>query len=378
MTLIWPAQEADIELTEPRLHAFVVAVGDYPHLIGGSGPLAADPFGLSQVSTPRFTGPHIADWLLTSLGNQARPLGSLEVLLSPAAPVTTPGGPVTAESATMLNIQHSFAAWLKRAGKRPDNAALFYFCGHGLAKDSQYLLAEDFADPDDPDIWKKSIDFDGLRVAMRRKCRAETQLFFVDACRETPFGMLAQVNPRGEPLVSATLLDPAVPCSAAYYATTEGRQAYGPDNGPTYFSQALTSCLNGVAAINKNNKWMVDTYSLGNALGQTMAHYARRFRLPLSCHPDTGGMGAIYQAPAPRVIVAIECSSAFANDVADIQLANGLEHLHSPPGTPKPLIGEVTAGNWTVAVTFPGGQYASPPPQPLILMPPVFEGVPVP
>jgi len=169
-----------------------------------------------------------------------------------------------------------------------------------------------------------------------------------------------------------------VPCSAAYYATTEGRQAYGPDNGPTYFSQALTCCLNGVAAINKYGNWMVDTYSLGNALGQTMAQYARRYQLPLSCQPDTGGMSAIHQAAAPRVIVAIECSSSQANDVADIRLANGMEQLHSPPGTAKPLIGEVPAGNWTIAVTFPGGQYASPPPQPLVLMPPVFEGVPVP
>jgi hypothetical protein len=169
-----------------------------------------------------------------------------------------------------------------------------------------------------------------------------------------------------------------VPCSAAYYATTEGRQAYGPDNGPTYFSQALLSCLNGVATLRKNGKWVVDTYSLGNALGQTMAQYARRFKLPLSCNPDPGGLAVIHEAAAPRVVVAIECSSEQANAVADIRVANGADVLHSPPGNAKPIVEDVAAGNWTVAVTFPGGQFAAPTPEQHLFMPPVFEGVPVP
>lgn len=378
MSSIWPATEANIVLDQPRLHAFVVAVGDYPHLMGGAGQLAHDPFGLSQVTTPRFTGPAIAEWLINSLKNDERPLGSVEVLLSPSGPINTPAGPAVADPATMANIEKSFSAWLRRCNSRPDNAAFFYYCGHGLAKVSQYLLSEDFGDPTAADIWKRCIDFDGLRVGMR-KCQAQTQLFFVDACRETPFGVLSQMNARGEPLVSATFNDPAVPCSAAYYATTDGRQAYGPDDGPTYFSQALLCCLNGVGALRrKNGKWIVDTYSLGNALGQTMAQYARRFKLPLSCNPDPGGMAAIQEAPAPRVIVAIECSSAQASDVADIRVANGAVVLHSPPGSAKPMVEDVAAGNWTIAVSFPGGEFATPPPEQHVFMPPVFEGVQVP
>jgi len=379
MSLIWPATETAIAVAEPRLHAFVVAVGDYPHLLGGTGELAHDPFNLSQVATPRFTGPSVAAWLIEKLRNSDRPLGSVEVLLSPGGTISTPGGPVLANPATMANIEQSFAAWLKRCDTHPENAAFFYFCGHGLAKVGQYLLPEDFGDPKAADIWKKCIDFDGLRIGMR-KCRARTQLFFVDACRETPFGVLAQINVRGEPLISATFNDPAVPCSAAYYATTEGRQAYGPADGPTYFSQALLCCLNGVAAMKRmSGKWMVDTYSLGNALGQTMAQYARRFKLPLSCNPDPGGMATIHEAPTPRVIVAIECSSAQASDVADIKIAaNGTVVLHSPPGSMKPIVEDVAAGSWTVAVSFPGGQFATPAPEDYVFMPPVFEGVRVP
>jgi caspase domain-containing protein len=378
MSLIWPATEADIVLGQPRLHAIIVAVGNYPHLIGGAGPLALDPFGLSQVSTPRFTGPSIADWLISSLTSNERPLGSVEMLLSPGAPVNTPAGPVPVQPATMANIEQSFSAWFKRCHSHPDNAAFFYYCGHGLSKVSQYLLPEDFGDPNAPDIWKKCIDFDGLRIGMR-KCRAQTQLFFVDACRETPFGVLSQMNVRGEPLVSATFNDPPVSCSAAYYATADGRQAYGPDNGPTYFSQALLCCMNGVGALKrKNGKWVVDTYSLANALGQTMALYARRFKLPLSCNPDPGGMAPIHEAPAPRVVIAIECSSAQASAVADIRIVNGAMELHSPPGSTKPIIQDVAAGNWTVAVSFPGGQFPPPAPEQHMFTPPVFEGVQVP
>lgn len=377
MSLIWPANEGTIVLDKPRLHAFVIAVGDYPHLLGGAGPLAHDPFGLSQVTTPRFTGPSVAGWLMKVLKHDKRRLGSIELLLSPGGSVPTPAGPAVADRATMANIKQSFKAWLQRCDAQPDNAAFFYFCGHGLAKVAQYLLPEDFDDPNEPDVWKNCIDFDGLRTGMR-KCRAETQLFFADACRETPFGVLAQMNVRDDPLISATFNDPAVPCSAAYYATTEGRQAYGPDDGPTYFSKALLCCLNGVGAINRKNKWMVDTYSLGNALGQTMAQYARRFKLPLSCNPDAGGMALIHEAPSPRVVIAIECSSSQASDVADIKISNGADMLHSPLGSTKPLVEDVAAGDWTVEVSFPGGQFASPPPEQYKLMPPVFEGVEVP
>lgn len=377
MSLIWPATEADIAVNQPRLHALVIAVGDYPHLINGTGALAADPFGLSQVTTPRFTGPLIAEWLLTSLKNPAQPLASLEVLLSPAAPIATPSGPVMADRATMANIEQSFNAWLQRCSARTDNIAFLYFCGHGMSKISQYLLAEDFGNPADADIWKKCIDFDALKVHMR-KCHARTQLFFVDACRETPFGLLSQIDTRGERLVSATFADPAVPCSAAYYATADGKLAYGPDNGPTYFSQALICCLNGVGSQNKNGRWIVNTLTLGSALGQTMMHYGRRFRLPLSCNPNVSGVAEIHEAHGPRVIVALECTSAAANDVADIRLVNGAKVVHSPPGAPKPVVEDVEGGTWTVAVSFPGGHFPTPPPEDRVLMPPVFEGVPVP
>jgi len=374
MSLIWPATEAEVVTNASRLHAFVIAVADYPHLNGGSGPPALEPLGLTQVTTPRFTGLAIADWLLTRYQNPLCPLGSVEMLLSPNQLVPSPNGPVPATSATMANIETAFSLWKRRCGTDAGNIAWFYFCGHGVSKDAQYLLPENYGDPG-VFQWRNSIDFDGLRVGMR-SCAAQTQLFFVDACRETPFALLTQLNVQGNPLTSASFAD-SVSCSAAYYATTPGRQAYGPDNEVTYFGRALLSCLNGVAAIKKGPKWVVDTYSLGNALGQTMAQLARRHRQPLSCNPDPSGMGRINEVQGPRVIAAVSCTSEIADTVADILISQGATTLHSPPGQPKPIVEEVEAGDWTIQVSFPGNQFAS---AAVVrtFMPPVFEGVEVP
>jgi len=352
-------------------------VGDYPHLNGGAGSPALDPLGLTQVTTPRFTAPVIADWLMSGYSNPACPLGSLEVLVSPTAKIPLPGGgSAKAHPATMTEIKRAFATWEKRCSTQPDNIAFFYFCGHGLLKTEQFLLPEDFGDPGLPNQWENCIDFDGMRLGMRR-CKAQTQIFFVDACRETPFGMLTQTNVSGDELISASITD-TVTCSAVYYATTQGRQAYGPDNDVTYFGQAVLCCLKGVAGLNKGGKWVVDTYSLGNGLGQVMAQLKRRHKLPLACNPNVSGMAHIHEAATPRVIAAVECSSQAANKVSEIILSRGATLIQSLVGQAKPIIEEVDAGDWLIEVRFPGGQFPGSPPQQHTFLPPVFEGVPVP
>jgi hypothetical protein len=377
MTLIWPAAEHEVVKDKPRLHAFIIGVGDYPHLNGGDPTkLAADPLGLSQVTTPRYTAPAIAKWLFTSYNNPTCPLGSVEVLVSPSASVFAPGGDVQVESATKQHIKDAFGRWEKRCSAQSDDIALFYFCGHGLSKTDQFLLPEDFGNPQLPNQWENCFNFSGMRVGMR-KCAAQTQLFFIDACRETPFGMLTSVNVSGDPLIAASIFD-TVKCSAAYYATGEGKQAFGPDKDVTYFGTALLSCLNGVAALNKMGKWVVDTYSLSNAIGQVMAQLARRSKQPLSCNPDPTGMARIHEPNGPRVFASVECTSDAANNVAQIMLNQGAITIRSEVGQPKPIIEEVDAGDWAIVVNFPGGEFAPLPEKQYKFMPPVFEGVPIP
>ena len=223
MTLLFP-EAADKIVDQPRLHAIVIGVANYPHLMGGAGPLAADPLNLGQVTTPRYTALEIVRWLMEDYRNKDKPLGSVELVLSPSEPVKNSAGVATpVETATFDNIDQAFSRWVQRCSANKDNIAFFYFCGHGLAKDEQFILPEDFKNPAILDNWRNCINFDATRVGMR-SCKAQTQVFFVDACRETPFGMLTEVDVEGRKLISSSVGD-SVKCSATYYATTEGKQA---------------------------------------------------------------------------------------------------------------------------------------------------------
>ena len=89
---------------------------------------------------------------------------------------------VAIEDATMANIGAAFKRWYGRCHAQKANMALFYFAGHGISMISQFLLPADFGNPDEPDDWENCINFSDMQVGMA-KCAAQTQMFFVDACR---------------------------------------------------------------------------------------------------------------------------------------------------------------------------------------------------
>ena len=372
MSLIWPASENDITTDQPRLHAFVIGVGDYPHLLGGNGAPANDQLSLSQVTTPRHTAPAIVDWLLNAYSNANCPLGSVEVLTSPVSTIQTNQGNPAADQATMQGIKDAFKAWYGRCNSHKDNIAFFYFCGHGIRKADQFLLPEDFGNPAEPNEWENCINFDEMRSGMR-KCKADTQLFFVDACRETPFGLLTQLNVHGNALITASTSD-SVACSATYYATTEGKKAFGPPNDVTYFGQAVLSCLKGAGGLNISGQWMVDTYQLSTALGQVVRLIGVQNKLQLACNPNVQGMKAFHEIQVPRSYIALGCAVPAANQVANIEVSGNTRTLTSDSGEPKPFISEVEAGTWDVSVTFDGGQYPAKVLNNQRFDPPVFRG----
>src|SRR5262249_51232326 len=154
MTLVWQDPAAH----GPRLHAFIAAVADYPHLLGGHGPLAANTYGLSQVGCPAPTGIRIADWLISGqYKNPGCPLGSVEMVLSPANNYVVNGNAVAVDAATMANITAAATAWYGRCNTDPGNIAFFYFVGHGLERVQQYLLPEDFGNPAVLNPWANCI-----------------------------------------------------------------------------------------------------------------------------------------------------------------------------------------------------------------------------
>jgi hypothetical protein len=270
----------------------------------------------------------------------------------------------------MSNILKAFSKWEDRCNALAGNIAFFYFAGHGMSTASQYLLAADFGNPALSRLWTNCIDFDGFRVGMRAN-KADTQLFFVDACREVPIDALIQSNPSGNPLCDgATTLD-KVSASATYYAAAEGRQAYGPANDITFFSQAVLSSLGGAGAKKMNGVWVVDTFTLANSIGQILATLASLHKQPLTCNPDPQGeLARIHFPPTAVVHTRIGCKSIQANSEAEIHLQRQAASHHSARGDPRPWTGKVEPGDWDIEMnfqSFPAVIHHE------TLMPPVFE-----
>jgi caspase domain-containing protein len=372
MTLYWPADPQDIDLTAPCLHAFIIGVGEYPHLMGGASHPAVVNFGLQQLTTTIITAKRIAKWLATEYKNPAVKLGSIELLLSPAETIQRPdGSQVAIDGATMKNVKDAFKPrWLKqRCDANAGNIAFFYFAGHGISSASQYLLLSDFGDPNGG-LWDNVIDFDGTRSGMR-SVKADTQIFFVDACRETPIDALVQVNPpSGVKLSDATIFD-QVTSSAAYYAAADGLQAYGPANDVTYFAAALLEALEGAGARQKNGQWVVDTFLLGSGLGHVMSLLSSEINQPLTVNPNASGKPAPIHFPAaPSVRASVGCQSAQANAEALIQLQQGATALLSQAGDKRPWTGRLAVGDWQVNMTF---QHFPQVQRTEKVVPPVFE-----
>jgi hypothetical protein len=368
MSIVWPADPAAIVTDQPRLHALVIGVARYPHLLGGTGPLARDPLGLSQVTTPEPTARAITRWLTGSYSNDACPLGSVELLLSSAAGGTEP--------ATMDRIERAVTGWVQRASSHPQNTAFFYFCGHGLAKDDLFLLPEDFGDPAWLSPWRNCINFDSLRLGLWSSCRADTHILFVDACRETPFGMLTHVNVEGRAIVGGQGFGSSVRTQAVYYAATEGKQAYGPAGDVSYFGQAVLQCLDGLATSNTGGTWVVDTYALSSALGRVMEHLAETHNQPLQSEQVVKGRNAVlHRPPRPKVIARIRCSDDRASAAADIMLRRQAVLHRATPVDPKPLVVAVEPGDWELTITFPHHDYQPLGPMTCTLIPPIYTGV---
>src|SRR5262245_11586921 len=129
-------------LAGPGVHVLAIGVGRYPHLIGGTGPLANNPLGLAQLSSPPVSVKAVLDWFLATqvpagkigFTNPQTSLASVEGLASSDAPVSvaSPDGMVQLESASRQNIQDAFERWLAQLTSDDANIGVFYFCGHGI------------------------------------------------------------------------------------------------------------------------------------------------------------------------------------------------------------------------------------------------------
>lgn len=351
MSLYWPPDEDDLVTNEPRLHALVIGVGDYHHL--GLGVPAPATFlnGLAPLTITTPAARRIARWLEADYNNPDAPLGSIELLLSPSEQMDrSSGGSVDIEDATMTNIEAAFKRWYDRCDSEEANIALFYFAGHGIATVSHFLLPSDFGNPAKPNEWENCIDATGLQTGMK-KCKADTQLFFLDACRDVDVSALTQNNPQGKHLVSSSLND-NVTVSAAFRAASEGRKAYGRDGEETYFCKALMMCLDGVAARKSGPDWRIDTAQLASALVSVVDIMAKTENQPLTSQCDTISPILFHRPAQPKVLVKVDCEPDERNNEASIVLQQNGTEILSPVGEARPWTGQAAPGDVHLEANF--------------------------
>lgn len=336
----------------PRLHALIIGVGGYRHLDLNAAAPARILNGLMPLTCTVPAAKSIARWLATEYRNPGCPLGSVELLLSPNESLVPAGSsaPMAIEEATMANITAAFARWQQRCDADPGNIAFFYFSGHGVSGLRQFLLAEDFGNPMQLNDWENCIDFTGMKSGMRR-CRAQTQVYFIDACRDTPNQMLSQLNANGKPLINAAVQD-SVPVSAAYYAASEGRHAYGPDGLETYFCQALLLCLRGAAARNVAQSWRVDTANLGSSLPAVVDVLSCKFDQSLTCEVVVQKPALLHFPPDGLALLRVTCLPDKIGAQASIRVTNSGKVDVSPAGERRPWAQQIKAGPTHVEVDF--------------------------
>lgn len=360
---------------QAQTHALVIGVNDYPHLPGGrlAGPQPAPlDFGLRQLTSPVVSAVAVVEWLLTRHRNPTAPLGSIELLLSPAAYTPSPEAAArlqnlaqlagTAEEATFANIKRAAGRWYPRVNADRDNVALFYFCGHGLEASDRYLLASDFgASP--ADAFDNVVNFTASANSMDR-WQAKTQCFFLDACRDGPDELKEQAakGPVGQPLFGAlpgSILDRD---AIVYHAAAPGSSALGEPGGQSYFTKALLGCLDGMGArAMRGGAAPVDHASLGLGLKELIDRVAEEKELPIHC--EVGG-DSLLPRPAVlnlasipvNVLTIIQCEPAHAQQIASLTIrdATGAIQSRATP-EPKPWRLVVPSGKCEVEVEIGAG-----------------------
>jgi hypothetical protein len=262
------------KLNDPGTHVLVIGVSEYLHFHDGSQSTNnAKLFDMKQLSAAAHSASEFAAWMLNKYKNDRAPLSSLRVLLSPApnevvnADINNRLTGVTNDfSATRKNVEAELIQFRSVCDLHADNIAVVYVAGHGvqLTKNGSILLLHDCGSNNFPNLLDGALNMAGVHAGFNHPNTAQTQFWFVDACRQKP-----RIAKRFENLQGGLSLDEpngSADSNAMYLAATTGTQAYARVGGLTLFCEALLWGLEGgIAAApltNLSNFWHVNTLSL--------------------------------------------------------------------------------------------------------------------
>lgn len=261
------------KLEQPGTHALVIGVSAYEFLPGGNcvSPQGQE-LGIGQLSAAARSASEFAAWLLEDYRRKDLPLSSLRVALSPA-PTEEINPSIKAlltsnSQATRSNVECLFEDFMDAAKIHKENVVIVYVAGHGVqfSKSGAVLLLNDFADPGHRHAtFKGSVDMRAMHEAMNHKDTAQTQFWFIDACRGTPSVAIHYEKLVGT-LEGDIRRDTSAQASPIFLSASPGQSAFARPNNLTLFCEALLSGLKrGNAARSEGERgspWCVSVNTL--------------------------------------------------------------------------------------------------------------------
>jgi len=262
-----------VDATGPVTHAFIVGMGDYPHLKGGSGARAIWDFNLGQLTSTTASARRIASWLIENFECPHRPLASVRLVLSePGNAPASFRNPSSGETfevprGTRLETRDALLAAL-RAVTDPDDQLLFYFAGHGLAGgvNNFYLLRDFGSDPNGP--LDNMIKYSVFMAALGTQMPTQQMLVF-DGCRDVDEKV--EANRMGgsglipaDPGIRSGIEFPVLQCSIL--SAERDSKSYGPRGRPSVCAQAFERALDGAAGKSSRDGWIITSGRLCEAM----------------------------------------------------------------------------------------------------------------
>jgi hypothetical protein len=345
----------------PRTHALVIGVGEYDHLRGGTGTPLPDLLRYGnpgQLTSPPRSAAAIAHALRSPVLDWHVPLGTVDLLLSPApGDPDPPGGGARFERTTRRAIQTAFDAWWDRCNADEGNVAFCYIAGHGLQGSHQIVLASDFGQSANQP-WQDAINVDETAAALTAN-KAQTQVFLADACRMITTSTVEVPNAPAPAMRSAMLRQPDN-CihQLTIRATSPTRLAYGAAGQPSYLAKAFIAGLEGGAAVKADGEWWITTGQLSDRFYPLMELVGAdtRAQRPILVMRQTFRLARLHSAPPAKLQFA--CRPDEATPLADLAWRQGaMAPQRRRQRSPEAWTVDVEPGLCFVSATFTGREY---------------------
>lgn len=349
---------------DPQTHVLIIGVGGYPFLKDGEKQKEQSFESakiLGQLTSPPVSAEAFYNTVMKLNAADAwiKPLGSVDVLISPSVendPALFSGQAL--ERANLNNIKRTYREWKRRCNSHPDNVAIFFFSGHGVEQGEHVLLSEDFGEyPENP--WEGSFAFDRTRRSFFT-CKANTQLFFIDACRLINSDMLMTeipLNPIDPPGLTAT------DClyNLTQKATAPNQGAYGKNNSVSFYTEALIKALEGGALTNENGEWTIATGTLSSKMNYFIKMVSDVGVPDQRCNSITSDVTDIlrFNEP-PNIDLTITCTPNKAHCLANLSCHNPQTTFSQRRGPgPDPWRVSIKPGIYLVKADFPNNEYVN-------------------